>query len=119
MKKGIYRFYVSFNRSGSIEGIFVSYDLFIKELIESKIKIYFGEILGKHSEIYKSIEEDEIELLTEDQSFIAKFELFKLESGYNPFKYQTIGEEETIEELIEERLLEKELLLKKKEIICF
>ena len=63
--------------------------------------MYFGEILGKHSEVSGDIEGlgNDINIVTDDQEFIAKFESIMgsgTVSGYNPFCY--INDDETNEE---------------------
>ncbi len=51
-------------------------------------KVFFGEILGKNSEIFGTLEEKDIKILTDDQDFIEKFEKFIGKStGYNPLHY--------------------------------
>ncbi len=51
MKKGIYRLTFDCGRSGNLTGVFVDTDLRVKKLVETKMVIYFGEVLGKHSEV--------------------------------------------------------------------
>ncbi len=90
MKK-IYEFYWDCGRMGHVEGIFSAEEANIKECIGKRI--YFGEILGKHSEIYGDLKENDLKILTDDQEFIKKAEELKLiPSGYNPLDY--ISEEE-------------------------
>jgi hypothetical protein len=90
MNKVLYKFRWDCGRMGSVGGVFVS----TKEEIEKNIgeDVYFGEILGKHSEIYGVLEESDLNILTEDQDFIEKCILYGIsEIGYNPLNY--IGEE--------------------------
>jgi len=49
----------------------------------------FGEVLGKHSEIYGTIEENEIEKVDLDSKTVEKvsFILGETWSGYNPLNY--------------------------------
>ena len=56
---------------GDVSGLFIcnKQDL---EKIEGK-EVYFGEILGKHSEISGTISADDFVIKTEDQEFIQKF----------------------------------------------
>lgn len=83
MKK-LYRFCFD-SRGGCIESVFAATD---DEIIKIKSKtIYLGEVLGKHSEISVDIEDDELEILSEDQGFIAQFEKIIGDTGYNPLKY--------------------------------
>lgn len=83
--KGIYKFHWDCGRQGDVEGCFVADDREVKSAIGKEV--YFGEILGKHSEIYGTLEKDEIELTTTDSQVVSLFEQFKLASGYNPLEY--------------------------------
>lgn len=83
--KGIYKFHWDCGRQGDVEGCFVADDSEVKSAIGKEV--YFGEILGKHSEIYGTLEKDEIELTTTDPQVVSLFEQFKLASGYNPLEY--------------------------------
>jgi len=85
--KGIYRLSVDCGRQGGLDGIFVEDSEDIQALIDSHIKAYFGEVLGKHSEIYGSIEPTEIALVSTDETAIKIIEELGLENGYNPFDY--------------------------------
>ena len=88
----MYKFLVEF-RSGKIEGLFISTLEHIKNLYGKNL--YFGEILGKHSEIEFELEESDISIVTEDQEYIARtIEIFKgySISGYNPFDYMLLYE---------------------------
>jgi hypothetical protein len=86
--KVIARFYWDCGRMGEVDGLFVT----TKEALESAYgkDIYFGEILGKHSEVSGTLDEGDITILTEDQDFITKFiEIMGDDnvSGYNPLDY--------------------------------
>lgn len=59
-------------------GLFVATDKEIENIIGRQA--YFGEVGGKHSEIYGIIEEDDIELVTTDQRIIETIGDF----GLNP-----------------------------------
>jgi hypothetical protein len=50
-------------------------------------EVYFGEVLGKHSEIYGTIEEDDIRLVSDDPEFVEQFDRLIGSSGHNPFRY--------------------------------
>ena len=80
---------------GDVSGLFVSTR---EELATAYGKhVYFGEILGKHSEVSGTLEENEFEILSEDQDFIDKLValLGTSISGYNPFDYNIeFGEDE-------------------------
>lgn len=71
---------------GDINGLFISNDEEIKANLGSRL--YFSECLGKHSEHAGPLEKDDLEVLTEDQEFINKFEKIIGKSfGYNPLNY--------------------------------
>ena len=61
-------------------------------LITSGKEVYFGEVLGKHSEISGPIEASDVEMLSDSSDHVALFEELKAEVGFNPFDY--IEEEE-------------------------
>ena len=87
MKK-IYRYYVDCDRSGKIEGLFIATKEEVKNIIGETI--YFGEILGKHSDVRGTIEEDEIkEIEGISQQTIKELEekIGCTLSGYNPLEY--------------------------------
>lgn len=97
--KQIYKFHWNCGRGGEVEGVFIADDATVTKAIGSEV--YFGEILGKHSEVYGVLEEKDLKVLSADQDFIARceevFEVSKPEklwgnpggnlSGYNPFDY--------------------------------
>lgn len=88
MTKGIYEFNADFGRMGDISGMFVANSEEVQSIIGKEI--YFGECLGKHSDVYCTINESQIRLLTDDQDFITKFETILGSgtiSGYSPFDY--------------------------------
>lgn len=86
--KAIYNFFMDCGRMGDVEGTFVAN----KEDVQKAIGkyIYFGEILGKHSEVSCNLDEGCLTLVTEDQEFISKFEEIMGEgwsSGHNPMDH--------------------------------
>ncbi len=85
--KAIYRLHFGCGRMGQLDGIFVEEEEKVNHLIESGEHIYFGEVLGKHSEIAGPIEPQDISLVTNDQRAIEVFEHFNLATGHNPFDY--------------------------------
>lgn len=87
MKK-LYKFNWDCGRMGDVDGIFIADEKDVKKIIGKEI--WFGEILGKHSDVGGIIEKDEITELTSDQKFINKcVEIFGSLSlsGYNPLDY--------------------------------
>lgn len=89
--QGVFKMKVDCGRMGELEGIFVADKEHVKTLIESKIEVYFGEVLGKHSEICGSIEEKEIQLASDSPEAIKVINELNLESGYNPFCYPAMN----------------------------
>lgn len=89
MSKAIYRLEVDCGRMGSLEGVFCADIEDVKELLSSGKKIRFGEVLGKHSEVFADFNEpgDTIDLVTDDPVAIEVFEKYGFASGYNPFNY--------------------------------
>ena len=77
----LWRFYWDCGRQGEVEGVFKAK----KEEVDNAIgkDVYFGEILGKHSEVYGTIEEGEITLESDDPLVVKN----AVESGYNPLDY--------------------------------
>lgn len=80
-KECLWSFYWDCRRQGEVEGLFKA----TKEEVENAIgkKVYFGEILGKHSEVYGTIEEGEIQLVSDNPIEVMN----ATESGYNPLEY--------------------------------
>jgi len=70
---------------GELHGAFVADDAEVSKAIGKLI--YFGEVLGKHSEVAEYLDTDDIEVISEDQHFIEQFKEIVGEVGYNPLKY--------------------------------
>lgn len=87
MNKFLWRFYWDCDRMGNVEGLFVATEDEIKNIIGKKI--YFGEILGKHSEVYGNIDNEDITKLDLDCETVEKVTklLGETWSGYNPLEY--------------------------------
>lgn len=117
MKKALYKFQLDCGRMGELEGLFISTQEKVDKLVESRIEVYFGEVLGKHSEVYGSIDKDEIIFVSDNEEVIKVIEDNKLTMGYNPFDYTSVhfdleGEDLddlTIDDIID-ILLEKQKL---------
>ena len=80
-KECLWSFYWDCGRQGEVKGLFKA----TKEEVENAIgkEVYFGEILGKHSEVYGTLEEDDIELVSDNPIEVMN----ATESGYNPLEY--------------------------------
>lgn len=69
----IYRYREGFGRMGGLEGVFVADEETIAKLREVK-EVFLGEVLGKHSEIYASIDEDTLKEISDDPTIVAFFQ---------------------------------------------
>lgn len=83
----LYSFYVDCGRMGSLDGLFIA----TQEEVDKAIGkyMYFGEVLGKHSNIEGELEASEVELISSDQEKVQwLFELLGSDvSGFNPLSY--------------------------------
>ncbi len=94
MKK-LYEFNWDCGRQGEIDGLFIAEEKNVKQLIGKRIS--FGEVLGKHSDIYGELEDDDLTIKSDDQDFIKKLQEIighDTISGYNPFDYYYKEEDE-------------------------
>lgn len=89
MNQAIYNFYWDCGRQGSLKGWFLAQPEQIKAVLG--MRVYFGEVLGKHSEIYGNLKEADFTLLSSEPEDIAAFQrvlvLTGTSLGWNPFKY--------------------------------
>jgi len=81
----IYKFHADFGRMGSLSGIFSASKQRVADVM-GKV-IYFGEVLGRHSEIYGPLEAGDITLVTDDPEAVAMFDKYELATGWNPLSY--------------------------------
>ena len=78
----LYNYGEDFERMGYLQGIFVADDADVLKVMHKEV--YLGEVLGKHSSIEASVNEETLTVLTDDQDFIKKFQEFRCHSGTNP-----------------------------------
>lgn len=80
-KECLWKFFWDCGRQGEVEGVFKA----TKEEVANAIgkEVYFGEILGRHSEVYGTLEEGECEIISDNPLYV----LNAIESGYNPLDY--------------------------------
>jgi hypothetical protein len=108
----VYKLNVDLNRQGELKGLFIAKKNHVRLLLENKIQVYFGEVLGKHSEVYGSLEENDIIFVSDNEDVIDLILEHDLEHGFNPFEYTAINtdrddfEDETILNVVE--ILEQE-----------
>lgn len=86
MKK-MYKFFWDCGTKGNVESVFIAEEENVKKLIGKEV--YFGEVLGKHSEIYGILKNEDLKIMSEDQGLIVKLENFFGEAiaGLNPLDY--------------------------------
>lgn len=99
MKK-LYSFYWDCGRMGDLQGLFVAEESEVNKIIGKEV--YFGEVLGKHSEVYGTVDKEDIEVVSDNQEKIEWLvSLLGTDiSGYNPLSYydSSNDEEEDSEE---------------------
>lgn len=99
-KNYLWRFHWDCGRSGDLEGLFVATEEEVEKAMGSYA--YFGEVLGKHSEVFGDIEEGDIVKIDVAPEVIAQLipHLGYDWSGFNPLDY--VRETSTCEECGEE-----------------
>lgn len=94
----LYSFYVDCGRQGSLDGLFIA----TQEQVDKAIgcEMYFGEVLGKHSDVQGTLEAHEIKLMSSDQDKVEwLLELLgENVSGFNPLDYIQESDEDEEEE---------------------
>lgn len=103
MKK-LYGFNAYFGRMGSLDGLFIADDNLVEKAIGRRV--YFGEVLGKHSNIWCLLNEDHFKVITDDQELISKLESHFASdngivsiSGYNPLDYVDLDDDDEEDDL--------------------
>lgn len=86
----LYRFSWDFGRSGRLEGLFVATEKKVSRAIGSVV--YFGEVLGKHSEVRGTIQEGDIQKLDASSESVEEIRTYLGDtwSGFNPLKYRML-----------------------------
>lgn len=85
--EAIYKLHFDCGRAGDLFGIFVANTDEMQKLIDSGEEVYFGEVLGKHSEVCGPIEPSDISFITDNEEVVKMFKENNLETGFNPFDY--------------------------------
>ena len=83
----LWKFEWECGRQGYVEGVFIADDKDVENIIGKQV--YFGEILGKHSEVFGIISEVDIVELTDNSDVITvlKESVGMNIGGYNPLDY--------------------------------
>jgi len=97
-EKYLWRFGWDCGRQGDVEGLFVATQTEVNNVIGKNV--YFGEILGKHSEVCGVIEDGEIRKVDLDSETVGKVSkiLGNNWSGYNPLDYLEEDDEDELDE---------------------
>ena len=83
-------FHWDYGRQGNVDGLFITTRAKLDACIGQQV--YFGEILGKHSDVEGILSAKDFAVKSKDQDFIYKLEEIigsDTISGYNPFSYMT------------------------------
>ena len=86
-EKYLWKFYWNCGRDGNVRGLFIASEEEINENLNKDI--YFGEILGKHSEVSGTLGEEDLTKMDLDSETVEKVTkvLGSTWSGYNPLGY--------------------------------
>ena len=89
MANKLYKFSKWFGRNGTLEGTFIAEENSVNSLIKEGALIYFGEVLGKHSEVSCVIKSEDVTQLNASDNTINELlsQIGNTVSGYNPFNY--------------------------------
>lgn len=82
--ESLFRMDFKCGRQGNLESIFISTKEIVNYLIENKLQVYFGEVLGKHSEVFGDFEPNEITFITSDENVIKVIKDYGLTNGIDP-----------------------------------
>lgn len=94
MTKNLYKMHVNCGRMGDLEGLFIAEDKEVQNILGQEI--HFGEVLGKHSDVWVIMEEQHFKLVSDDQDKVSWLMnlLGETVSGYNPWSYMEEDEDE-------------------------
>lgn len=84
MNKAVYKFHLDYGRMGELYGIFIANKNEVDELVASGKEIYYGEVLGKHSEVCAPLTTNDFTLLTDDIEMVEFCEDKDFAVGINP-----------------------------------
>ena len=97
--RAIYTFDCDLGRMGNVSGTFLQEIQKVENAKRNEYTVYFGEILGKHSDIQLYVSELDLTQVTKDEKLVNAFEeILSLAGithfGYNPFDYFEDAEDE-------------------------
>lgn len=83
--RGLYKYKEYYGVMGELYGLFFADS---DEIEQAKNKeIYMGEMLGKHSEIFATLDDTTLTLVTDDPDEVRKLEELGITGGCNPLLY--------------------------------
>lgn len=80
----IYKFHFDCGRQGILTGLFIEDSERLQKLVDSGEEVYFGEVLGKHSEIYGPITSDDYTEVTNNPDVLKIFDEYSLTTMDSP-----------------------------------
>lgn len=94
----LYSYYLDCGRQGSLEGLFIATPEEVQNAIGKDV--YFGEVLGKHSEVGGTLELHEFKLESSEQDKVEWLLglLGRNVSGLNPLGYVVEDDEEDLDD---------------------
>lgn len=87
----LWRFCVDLERHGELDGIFFATQEEIDGVVGSRI--YFGEVLGKHSEVIVDVRREDFEAYELSEATVAELQRVvssRTLSGFNPLSYRRL-----------------------------
>lgn len=88
--RAIYKF-KAVCKDGELNGIFTETMKNVQTMIDNKFEIFFGEVLGRDSEVVVKIFPENLQLVSEKEPEVEMFESLNLSNGFNPFEYGVCG----------------------------
>ena len=95
-KRGIYRYSESFGRQGDLSGVFTATAAEVDAAMGRKV--YFGEVLGKHSDVWSVMGPEDITLVSDAPEAVAVVDSLGLATGTNPLEYLAEADAEAARE---------------------
>ena len=80
----LYKLHFYAGRQGTYEGLFLEDSDKLKKLVDSGDNVYFGEVLGKHSEISGPLEESDYTVITSDEKVVGMAKEFHITTIDSP-----------------------------------
>jgi hypothetical protein len=95
-KRGVYRYSEHFGRGGTLSGVFTATAAEVAAAMGRKV--YFGEVLGKHSDVRTTLAPADITLMSDAPEAVAVVDSLGLATGMNPLAVLAEADEEAARE---------------------